>query len=88
MKKFIAIVCVIGATMSFAHEHPCDDKEHQKKDRKPPKEAIEVCVDQAKDSTCQVTTRRGDILKGQCKYTPDDKYFVCMPEKGPRGDKQ
>ena len=80
MKKFIAIVCIIGATLSFANESPCGDKEDQQKDRKPPKEAIEVCEGQATDTICQVTTRHGDILNGTCKYTPDEKYFACAPQ--------
>lgn len=84
MKKFIAIVCIIGATASFANEGSCSKKEGRENDRKPPREAIEVCVGQIKDATCQVTSRHGDILNGTCRYTPDEKYFACVPNKAKR----
>ena len=48
----------------------------------PPKEAIEICVDQESGSECTMSTPRGD-LTGTCQNTPDKKYFVCMPEGGP-----
>ncbi|MDB2562292.1 hypothetical protein N9X61_01670 [Sulfurimonas sp.] len=87
MKKFITMLCVIGVTVSLAQEGSNSKKEGPKHDCKPPKEAIEVCLGQASDATCQVTGRHGDILNGTCKYTPDEKYFVCAPEKGPRRNK-
>lgn len=49
-------------------------------DRKPPQVAIDACEDKEEGTTCQVTTPRGDTLSGTCKNTPDDKYFVCMPD--------
>ena len=48
----------------------------------PPKEAIEICKNKNTGSTCSITTPRGDTLEGTCKNTPDEKYFVCMPERG------
>ena len=48
-------------------------------DREPPKEAIAICKNKDVGSTCQMTTPQGDTLSGTCKYTPDEKYFVCMP---------
>lgn len=48
--------------------------------REPPEEAITACEGQAEGNECSVTTPRGDTLEGTCKYTPDDKYFVCEPE--------
>ena len=86
MRKFIAIACIIGATVSFAHEGPCGG-ENQKDGCKPPKEAIEICLGQATDTVCQMTTPHGDTLNGTCKYTPDEKYFACAPQRGPREDK-
>ncbi|WP_458700137.1 hypothetical protein ACKGJI_09935 [Sulfurospirillum sp. 1307] len=56
-------------------------------DRIPPKEAIEVCKNLDEGSACHMTTPRGDELEGTCMYTPDDKYFVCMPEDGPMRQK-
>lgn len=50
----------------------------------PPKEAIEICKNKDTGSTCSIKTPRGDTLEGTCKYTPDEKYFVCMPEGGPK----
>jgi hypothetical protein len=87
MKKFIAVVCIVSATMSIANQGGFDDKRNDRSDSKPPKEAIEVCVDKAIDSKCQVTTRHGDTLNGTCKYTPDEKYFVCEPENPPKRNK-
>ena len=81
MKRIVMMLCIIGVTASFANEGNCDKKEGPNHDRKPPKEAIEVCLDKVKDSTCKVTGRHGDILNGTCKYTPDEKYFACKPER-------
>jgi hypothetical protein len=50
--------------------------------REPPKEAIEVCVGQDVESLCSIQTPKG-TLSGKCMHTPDEKYFVCMPEGGP-----
>lgn len=88
MKKFIAAVSLIAATISFANQGGCDEKKHERSDCKPPKEAIEVCVDKAIDSKCQVTTRHGDILDGTCRYTPNEEYFVCEQQNPPKRDKR
>ncbi|MBU0721184.1 hypothetical protein KJ877_07570 [bacterium] len=85
MKKFITTLCIIAVTVSFANEGPCRGQE--KSECKPPKEAIDICEGKATDSVCQVTTPHGDVLNGTCKYTPDEKYFVCMPQREPRGDR-
>ena len=84
MKKIVLILCIIGVTASFANGGDCDKKEGKKHDRIPPKEAIEVCVNKAAESSCQVTGRHGDILNGTCKYTPDEKYFACKPQRKKR----
>ena len=88
MKKLIAIACIIGVTVSFANEGSSDGRENERNHCKPPKEAIEICLGQATDTVCQMTTPHGHILKGTCKYTPDEKYFACAPQRGPREDKQ
>ena len=80
MKKFIAFICVVGVTASFAHAGPCRSKD-KNNECKPPKEAIEVCEGKTTDSTCKVTSPHGDLISGTCRYTPDEKYFVCVPEK-------
>jgi len=59
-----------------------DNRGQQK--RTPPKEAITACQDKDTGTTCSMQTPRGDTLEGTCKYTPDEKYFVCMPEGGPQ----
>ena len=56
--------------------------------REPPKEAISICEDQDEGSSCTFSSPRGDSLSGTCSYTPDKKYFVCMPEGGPKGPSQ
>lgn len=50
----------------------------------PPKEAITACQNKDTGTTCTMKTPQGDSLEGTCKYTPDEKYFVCMPEGGPQ----
>lgn len=84
MKKFIVMVCVLGATMSFA-QGPCRGGDS---DCTPPQEAIDACEGQSTDATCQVTSPQGDLISGTCKNTPDKKYFVCMPERKSRGNKE
>ena len=71
MNKLILSTLLLGATLSFANGQ---------QDRTPPKEAISACVGQLTGATCNMTTQRGDSLSGTCKNTPDEKYFVCMPE--------
>ncbi len=73
------VLAIFGVTLVSANQGQRDGS-----DRQPPKEAIEICEGQEEGSSCQMTTRRGDTLDGTCKYTPDDKYFVCMPENMPR----
>ena len=76
MKKIIVSFCAVTAliTTSYAMENQRGDT--------PPAEAIEICVGQESGTLCTMETPRG-TLTGQCMYTPDDKYFVCMPEGGP-----
>ncbi len=79
MKKFIAMLCIVGAVVSFAS----DNSRPQRGERgTPPAEAISACEGQETGAICQVITPRGDTLDGTCKNTPDEKYFVCMPANG------
>ena len=71
---------MLGATVMFAQE--------QQSRREPPKEAISACENKKTGDTCSMSTPKGDTLEGTCKNTPDDKYFVCMPENMPNGRPQ
>lgn len=77
MKKVMIFISLMAATLSFA--------KGPGQDRKPPQEAISACEGKSEGTTCSVTTPRGDTLSGTCKNTPDDKYFVCMPENMSNG---
>lgn len=81
MRKFIILLAILGAT--FASANQGQGQGGGGSDREPPKEAIEICEGQDEGSSCTMSTPRGD-LEGTCKNTPDDKYFVCMPENMPR----
>lgn len=76
MKKIILFFCVTTSlvTMSYAMGN--------QRGGTPPAEAIEICVGKESGSLCTMETPKG-ALTGQCMYTPDEKYFVCMPEGGP-----
>jgi len=50
----------------------------------PPREAITACQNKDVGEACSMETPQGDIVEGICKYTPDNKYFVCIPEGGPQ----
>jgi hypothetical protein len=52
--------------------------------KEPPKEAIEACAQKYEGSECSMSTPHGDTITGKCIYTPDEKYFVCMPKDGPK----
>lgn len=77
-EKILISFCVTSAliTVSYANKGG---------ERKPPQEAINICEGQENGSECKMITPRGDTLTGTCQNTPDDKYFVCMPEGGPKG---
>lgn len=77
-KRVIISFCATTALLTISYAN-------QGGERKPPQEAIDICKGQSEGSECKVTTPRGDTLTGICQNTPDDKYFVCMPEGGPKG---
>ena len=76
MKKIALTILVLGTTFSFAN----GPQNGQGRKGTPPEEAIIACEGQSSGDTCSMTTQRGDSLTGTCQNTPDDKYFVCMPE--------
>ena len=77
MNKLILSTLLLGATLSFANG---PQNGQGPKGGTPPQEAITACEGQSSGDTCSMTTQRGDSLTGTCQNTPDDKYFVCMPE--------
>ena len=78
-KKILLTLSGIAILVSSLYARPQNGE--------PPKEAIEVCKGQDTGSQCTMNTPRGS-LEGQCKNTPDNKYFVCMPKGGPKGPGQ
>jgi hypothetical protein len=47
---------------------------------KPPKEAVDACLDLTESDPCSVTTPRGDQLTGSCRVPPREAILVCIPE--------
>jgi hypothetical protein len=76
-KKMIFSFCALTALVTISYAQPGGGQNGE-----PPKEAIEVCVGQEVGFECTMNTPRGR-LTGTCMNTPDEKYFVCMPEGGP-----
>lgn len=79
-KKMILTFCATSALLTISYANQGGGEK-----RTPLKEAIEICLDQEEGSECTMNTPRGE-LSGTCQNTPDNKYFVCMPE-GMRGPK-
>lgn len=44
----------------------------------PPKPALDACSGKTSGNSCSVQTPKG-TLTGNCNYTPDQKYFACIP---------
>jgi len=76
MKKLI-LITLLGATLSFANG---PQNGQGPRNGTPPEEAITACEGLNTNDTCNMTTPRGDSISGTCQNTPDEKYFVCMPE--------
>ncbi len=79
MNKKLLIMFILITTYSFANG-PQNNSRQGRENREPPKEAIIACESKSEGTSCNVITPRGDTLNGTCKNTPDNKYFVCMPE--------
>lgn len=73
-KKMVLTFCTTTLLVTVSYARP-----EGKKDGTPPKEAIEVCAEKEEGTQCTMNTPRGE-LTGKCMNTPDNKYFVCMPE--------
>jgi len=74
MKKVLLTLSLATLTLLIANENA-----PQKGKRVPPQEAISACSGKAENSSCSVTTPRGNTIEGSCKNTPDGKYFACIP---------
>jgi len=84
MKKVLITLMILGSTLAIANES-C--KGERGGDRQPPQDAIDICEGKATDTACKMKSPFGDIIDGTCQYTPDEKYFACKPEQGPRKDR-
>jgi len=55
---------------------------------KPPQEAIDICVNKNKNSSCLFQgpnfSALGTLEKGTCEFTPDNQYFACKPSERQR----
>lgn len=76
MKKLIVGLCILSTLVLFAEENGRGPKGDM---GEPPAEAITICKDKAENSTCNMSTPEGKSLEGKCLYTPDKKYFACVP---------
>ncbi len=50
---------------------------------KPPADAIEMCLGKSEKSSCTMNGPQGEE-KGFCEHTPDQLYFACNPQRGPK----
>ena len=55
-------------------------KPENHKHGQPPQQAIDICLNQAVNSQCQVRGPSGPA-QGFCEFTPDNKYFACNPQR-------
>lgn len=46
----------------------------------PPKAAQDACISKQTGNSCEVSTSNGK-LSGECRTTPDNKYFACIPNR-------
>ena len=81
-KKILIASCIFATTIVVSYAQPGGGQKGGGQNGEPPKEAIEICVGQEVGFECTMNTPRGS-LTGTCMNTPDEKYFVCMPEDGP-----
>lgn len=83
MKRALILSFTLVSTYSCANPGMGDQKPGQMMGP-PPEEAIQSCVNQEENTSCQTKGPRGEAVQGQCKTTPDNKYFACIPERPPR----
>jgi len=75
MKKVLSILTLVAITFVVANENtPAKSK------RTPSQEAINACSGKSENSSCFVSTPRGNTIEGSCKNTPDGQYFACIPK--------
>lgn len=79
MNKILILLLMAVSTVGYANEKPRMDHKGPQHMGPPPQEAIQACENQEENTACLITTPKGDTLKGQCKTTPDEKYFACVP---------
>lgn len=79
-KKIVISFCALTALVTISYANQGGGRPQG--NGTPPKEAINACKNKEDGTKCTMSTPRGD-LEGQCMNTPDEKYFVCMPEGGP-----
>lgn len=80
MTKISIVLAIVIIALGFANENSNANRPNHPMGP-PPKEAIDVCLNQEEDSVCQLTSPRGETLEGICKTTPDKEYFACMPKR-------
>ena len=84
------------STLSFTTAAASADGQREGKRHGPPPQAFEACAELVENDACEVQTRRGDLLNGQCRVprrflrrqqeTADaideaDVPMVCVPER-------
>lgn len=84
MTNILVLLLVVMSTIGFANEDTNRNKPDHPRMGPPPKEAIDICLKKKEESSCKMTTPRGDTLTGTCRTTPDKKYFVCAPNRNER----
>ena len=84
------------STLSFTTAAASADRQRDGKRRGPPPQAFEACAELVENDACEVQTRRGDLLNGQCRVPrrflrqqqetgeaidETDIPLVCVPER-------
>lgn len=77
--KRLAILVIALSSAIFGNSLYAQQRMHDNK--KPPKEAIEACVDKSEGDAVTFTTRHGHKLSGICSFMED--ILVAVPENHP-----
>ena len=80
----LAILVIALASASFSNSLYAQQRKDDNK--KPPKEAIEACVDKSEGDAVSFTTRHGHQLSGICTIIEDT--LVAVPENHPSRDEK
>ena len=75
MKATIAITLLLSGAAALAAPGPRPGEGGKEQHRGPPPEALEVCKGKAAGTTVEMTTPRGDVVKGTCRMVmiPDQE---------------